>query len=52
MAIVDLEQNTGYTLSSQQTEAGLSSQENDSNQGSRIGFYLGHLGYCINCFPE
>lgn len=57
VAIVDIEQNTGYTLSAQQTEAGLSRPadtkvDTDSAQGNRIEFYLGHLAYCMMYFPE
>ena len=57
VAIVDLEQNTGYTLSAQQTEAGLSKQaqtqsESDPPQKTRVDFYLGHLGYCRDYFPS
>jgi hypothetical protein len=56
VAIVDLEQNTGYTLSAQQTEAGLqqsklSSAEADVPKGNRMDFYLGHLAYCTIFFP-
>ena len=56
VAIVDLEQNTGYTLSAQQTEAGLSNQAEaapspSEHQRNRIDFYLGHLAYCQNYFP-
>jgi hypothetical protein len=56
VAIVDVEQNTGYTLSAQQTEAGLSrpaatTVETTTAQGNRIEFYLGHLAYCMMYFP-
>ncbi len=56
MAIVDLEQNTGYTLSAQQTEAGLASQADTAapahqSRGNRVDFYLGHLAYCQSYFP-
>ena len=56
VAIVDLEQNTGYTLSAQQTEAGLAKQANTAAssqkpQGNRVDFYLGHLAYCQPYFP-
>jgi hypothetical protein len=56
VAIVDVEQNTGYTLSAQQTEAGLSrpaatTVETTATQGNRIEFYLGHLAYCMMYFP-
>jgi hypothetical protein len=57
VAIVDIEQNTGYTLSAQQTESGLSTQTDTSVErvpakGNRIEFYLGHLAYCITFFPS
>lgn len=57
VAIVDIEQNTGYTLSAQQTEAGLSTQSKTSTEsnppkGNRIDFYLGHLAYCRLYFPQ
>jgi hypothetical protein len=56
VAIVDVEQNTGYTLSAQQTEAGLgrpaaTTVETTTAQGNRIEFYLGHLAYCMMYFP-
>lgn len=56
VAIVDLEQNTGYTLSAQQTEADLpysraSSKQTNGAKGNRIDFYLGHLAYCLTFFP-
>lgn len=57
VAIVDLQQNTGYTLSAQQTEAGLSARTNPTVEPgtphrSRIDFYLGHLAYCLSYFPS
>ena len=57
VAIVDLEQNTGYTLSAQQTEAGLAQQTDKTvptqkPQGNRVDFYLGHLAYCQPYFPS
>ena len=57
VAIVDVEQNTGYTLSAQQTEADLSrpaktAVDSPSASGNRIEFYLGHLAYCMMYFPE
>ena len=57
VAIVDLEQNTGYALSAQQTEAGLAQQTDrtapaQKPQGNRIDFYLGHLAYCQPYFPS
>ncbi len=56
VAIVDLEQNTGYTLSAQQTEAGLAAQADaaasaQQSRGNRVDFYLGHLAYCQTYFP-
>jgi len=56
VAIVDVEQNTGYTLSAQQTEAGLSRpaatpSDAMAPKGNRIEFYLGHLAYCTLYFP-
>lgn len=56
VAIVDLEHNTGYTLSAQQTKAGLprsrsSSKPANGAKGNRIDFYLGHLAYCLTFFP-
>lgn len=56
VAIVDLEQNTAYTLSAQQTEADLphsraSSKQTNGAKGNRIDFYLGHLAYCLMFFP-
>ncbi|MEB3213253.1 MAG: transposase [Leptolyngbyaceae bacterium] len=57
IGVVDLEQNTAYALSAQQTEAGLSTQTpsaeaDPSPQGNRIDFYLGHLALCIPYFPQ
>ena len=54
VAIVDIERNTGYTLSAQQTEAGLSTPmgEPTAPQGNRVNFYLGHLADCMMYFPE
>ena len=55
VAIVDVAQNTGYTLSAQQTAAGLShavdAAEESAAKGNRIEFYLGHLAYCTLYFP-
>lgn len=50
LAIVDLAQKTGYSLSAQQTEAGLAAHA-DSDQ-SRIDFYLGHLACCASYIPS
>lgn len=57
IGIVDIEKNTGYALSAQQTEAGLSGQSQNGKQdavakGNRINFYLGHLAACIMYFPQ
>ncbi|NJK52688.1 MAG: transposase [Leptolyngbyaceae cyanobacterium SU_3_3] len=56
IAIVDLEQHTGYTLSAQQTEAGLQAQSTEktgtTRAKSRVDFYVGHLGYCQSYLPE
>ena len=53
VAIVDIEQNSGYALSAQQTEANLSeASKNKPSKGNRIDFYLGHLADCTSYFPE
>ena len=53
VAIVDIEQNTGYALSAQQTEADLSeTSKRKSTKGNRIDFYLGHLADCVSYFPD
>ncbi len=56
VAIVDIEQNTGYTLSAQQTEAALSDAakptgDSTAAPGNRMEFYLGHLADCMMYFP-
>ena len=56
VGIVDLEQNTAYTLSAQQTEEGLSAQpeapvDGTPSKGNRIEFYLGHVADCMTFFP-
>lgn len=56
VAIVDLVQKTGYALSAQQTEAGLSAQapaaaDESQPPKSRVDFYLGHLAYCTAYVP-
>lgn len=56
VAIVDVEQNTGYTLSAQQTEAALSDSakptgDSTAAPGNRMEFYLGHLADCMMYFP-
>ena len=46
LSVINLEQNTAYALSAQQTEPGLS--QNSTGKGkSRIDFYLGHLAYIL-----
>lgn len=57
IGIVDVEQNTAYPLSAQQTDAGLRTQaasadDNTPPRCTRIEFYLGHLVLCIPYFPE
>lgn len=48
ISVVDVEQNTAYTLSGQQTEPGLAQQQ---GQKSRVDFYLGHLAYTQQYLP-
>ena len=48
VAVVDVEQNTAYALSAQQTAAGLAGGE---SRGNRVDFYLGHLAYCQPYVP-
>jgi Transposase DDE domain len=57
VAVVDIEQNTGYALSAQQTEAGIgeavkAAEAEGKSVGSRVDFYLGHLAYCQSYVPE
>lgn len=57
VALVDLQQNTAYALSAQQTEAGLSERAKAAaleNKvcGNRVDFYLGHLAHCQTYVPE
>ena len=54
VSIVDLEQNTAYTLSAQQTAPGLSpsSADTPTAKGNRIDFYLGHLADCMTYFAD
>ncbi|MDJ0596350.1 MAG: transposase [Pleurocapsa sp. MO_226.B13] len=56
VAIIDLQQKTGYTLSAQQTEAGLSTEKTNTEtplaSKSRVDFYLGHLADCTTFFPD
>ncbi|PSN76109.1 IS4 family transposase, partial [filamentous cyanobacterium CCP4] len=55
VAIVDLTQKTGYALSAQRTEAGLSAQvpaavDESQPSKSQVDFYLGYLAYCTTYF--
>lgn len=57
VAVVDIEQNTAYALSAQQTEAGIAeavkaAKAENKVVGSRIDFYLGHLAYCQVHVPK
>ena len=57
VAVVDLEQNTAYALSAQQTEAGLPERVKAAAAaskvcGNRVDFYLGHLAHCQTYVPE
>ena len=58
VAIVDLEQNTAYSLCAQQTDAGLGQQTPrpphppHQPQTNRIDFYLGHLAHSSDYFPN
>jgi hypothetical protein len=57
VALVDLEQNTAYALSAQQTEAGLPERVKAAAMenkvcGNRVDFYLGHLAHCQTYVPE
>jgi len=56
IAVVDLAQHTGYTLSAQQTEAGLSQQAKTPKEkkqpGNRVDFYLGHLAFSLSYWPK
>lgn len=56
IAIIDLKDNSGYSLSAQQTPAELQQQAKESAgsakpPGKRIDFYLGHLAYGQCYFP-
>ena len=53
VAIADLEQNTAYTLSAQQTASGLSHPPTEAKAlaPNRLDFYLGHLASCRDQFP-
>ena len=60
IAIIDLAQHTGYTLSAQQTEAGLPAKppepsrlaKDSPSSTSRVDFYVGHLVECDSYLPE
>ena len=57
VAVVDLEQNTAYALSAQQTEAGLFERAkaaalDNKVCGNRVDFYLGHLAHCQTYVPN
>ena len=57
VAVVDLEQNTAYALSAQQTEAGLSERAKAAAMEkqvcrNRVDFYLGHLAHCQTYVPK
>ena len=57
LSVVDLDQHTGYSLSAQQTEAGLAArakaaQDKGESVGNRVDFYLGHLACCRAFFPQ
>ncbi len=53
VAIADLEQNTAYTLSAQQTAPELSQTPTADKEPTpnRLDFYLGHLASCREHFP-
>ena len=46
LSVINLEQNTAYALSAQQTDPGLA-QSSPGEGKSRIDFYLGHLAYIL-----
>ncbi|MEM9155263.1 MAG: transposase [Cyanobacteria bacterium P01_F01_bin.33] len=58
IAVVDVEQNTAYSLSAQQTPAGLSTSsqpqpsDESSPSGNRLDFYLGYLADTQPYVPE
>jgi hypothetical protein len=57
VSVVDIEQNTAYALSAQQTEAGIAealkiAKVENKSAGSRVDFYLGHLAYCQAYVPK
>ena len=57
VAVVDLQQNTAYALSAQQTEAGIAARVEAAKAqgkvcGNRVDFYLGHLAYCQHYVPQ
>jgi hypothetical protein len=56
VAVVDLQQQTAYALSAQQTEAGIAARVEAAKAagkgcGNRVDFYLGHLAYCQPYVP-
>jgi Transposase DDE domain len=57
VAVVDLQQNTAYALSAQQTDGSIPERVKVAAAegkvcGSRVDFYLGHLAYCQNHVPK
>lgn len=57
LAVVDLDQQTAYSLSAQQTEAGIAAKAKAADAegtpcGNRVDFYLGHLAYCQQYLPK
>ncbi|NJR70106.1 MAG: hypothetical protein HC771_16775 [Synechococcales cyanobacterium CRU_2_2] len=57
VGVVDLDQHTGYSVSAQQTEAGLTARakeaaESGKRVGNRVDFYLAHLAYCRSYLPQ
>ena len=57
VGVVDLDQHTGYSISAQQTEAGLTARAKEAAEtgkrlGNRVDFYLAHLAYCRSYFPQ
>jgi hypothetical protein len=57
VAVVDLQQNTAYALSAQQTDGSISERVKSAAAvgkvcGSRVDFYLGHLAYCQTYVPK
>ena len=57
VAVVDLQQNTAYALSAQQTDGSIPARAKAAAAqgkvgGSRVDFYLGHLAYCQTYVPK